>query len=63
MAVNALAVHCTGMANNTPPTPCILVIFGVAGDLAQEMLLPSLYALHCRGLLPPRWALIGVGPA
>ena len=31
-----------------------LLLFGATGDLAQRMLLPSLYGLHADGLLP-RW--------
>ncbi|MDB5719706.1 MAG: zwf [Alphaproteobacteria bacterium] len=30
-----------------------LLLFGATGDLAQRMLLPSLYGLHADGLLPP----------
>ncbi|UUR09303.1 glucose-6-phosphate dehydrogenase [Sphingomonas glaciei] len=30
-----------------------LILFGATGDLAARMLLPSLYALHRDGLLPP----------
>ena len=29
-----------------------LLLFGATGDLAQRMLLPSLYGLHADGLLP-----------
>src|ERR1700687_3756262 len=32
-----------------------LVLFGATGDLAQRMLLPSLYALHCDGLLSSKF--------
>jgi glucose-6-phosphate 1-dehydrogenase len=38
-----------------------LVIFGGAGDLAHRKLLPALYNLHLDGLLPPRFAAVGVG--
>lgn len=34
------------------PARCLL-LFGATGDLAQRMLLPSLYGLHVDGLLPP----------
>ncbi len=30
-----------------------LLLFGATGDLAQRMLLPSLYNLHCDGLIAP----------
>lgn len=36
-----------------------LLLFGATGDLAQRMLLPSLYGLHVDGLLPPSLAIIG----
>lgn len=36
-----------------------LLLFGATGDLAQRMLLPSLYALHADGLLPPGLTIIG----
>lgn len=39
--------------------PCSLVIFGVTGDLAQKKLLPAVYDLANRGLLPPSFGLIG----
>jgi glucose-6-phosphate 1-dehydrogenase len=53
------AVTCTGLAKGTPPAPCVVVIFGVAGDLASRTLIPSLYALGCQGLLPDPFAIIG----
>ena len=39
--------------------PCSLVIFGVTGDLAQRKLMPAIYDLANRGLLPPGFALVG----
>jgi glucose-6-phosphate 1-dehydrogenase len=42
------------------PPPCILVIFGAAGDLTKRLLLPALYNLRHAGLLPDRFALIAV---
>ena len=41
--------------------PVTIVIFGGAGDLAHRKLLPALYNLHLDGLLPPRFAVVGVG--
>jgi glucose-6-phosphate 1-dehydrogenase len=41
--------------------PVTIVIFGGAGDLAHRKLLPALYNLHVDGLLPPRFAVVGVG--
>src|SRR3569833_1541125 len=40
--------------------PCVLVLFGVTGDLARKKLLPAIYDLANRGLLPPGFAVVGV---
>ena len=42
------------------PTPCVLVIFGGAGDLTRRLLMPAIYNLKREGLLPENFALIGV---
>jgi glucose-6-phosphate 1-dehydrogenase len=42
------------------PDPCALVIFGASGDLTHKKLLPALYALAFRRLLPERFAIVGV---
>ncbi len=39
--------------------PGSLVIFGVTGDLARKKLMPAVYDLMHRGLLPPGFALVG----
>ncbi|NAZ85577.1 glucose-6-phosphate dehydrogenase [Kineococcus indalonis] len=39
--------------------PCGLVMFGVTGDLARKKLMPAIYDLANRGLLPPGFALTG----
>ncbi|QVQ55173.1 glucose-6-phosphate dehydrogenase [Spiractinospora alimapuensis] len=39
--------------------PCVLVMFGVTGDLARGKLLPAIYDLASRGLLPPGFGLVG----
>ena len=39
--------------------PCSVVIFGVTGDLARKKLMPAIYDLANRGLLPPSFALVG----
>ncbi|TAM92474.1 MAG: hypothetical protein EPN43_02390, partial [Jatrophihabitans sp.] len=41
------------------PEPCALVVFGVTGDLARKKLLPAVYDLAHRGLLPPDFVLLG----
>ena len=41
------------------PPPCALVVFGVTGDLARKKLIPAVYDLANRGLLPPGFVLLG----
>lgn len=41
------------------PDPCTLIIFGASGDLTQRKLIPALYNLHRRGLLPEQFDVIG----
>jgi glucose-6-phosphate 1-dehydrogenase len=40
--------------------PCVMVIFGAAGDLTGRMLIPSLYNLARAGLLARDFAVVGV---
>ncbi len=40
--------------------PCAFVIFGASGDLTQRKLLPAIYALAFRRLLPESFAVLGV---
>jgi glucose-6-phosphate 1-dehydrogenase len=37
----------------------VLVLFGVTGDLSRKKLLPAIYDLANRGLLPPGFSLVG----
>ena len=39
--------------------PSALIIFGVTGDLSRKKLMPAVYDLASRGLLPPGFALVG----
>jgi glucose-6-phosphate 1-dehydrogenase len=39
--------------------PSVLVMFGVTGDLARKKLMPAIYDLANRGLLPPGFSLVG----
>ncbi|GAB3466163.1 glucose-6-phosphate dehydrogenase [Streptomonospora sediminis] len=39
--------------------PSVLVLFGVTGDLARKKLLPAIYDLANRGMLPPGFGLVG----
>lgn len=41
------------------PDPCALVVFGVTGDLARKKLIPAVYDLANRNLLPPGFVLLG----
>nr|WP_026930561.1 glucose-6-phosphate dehydrogenase [Glycomyces tenuis] len=41
------------------PEPCALVIFGVTGDLARKKLIPAIYDLANRGLLPASFVIVG----
>ncbi|OIO75424.1 MAG: glucose-6-phosphate dehydrogenase [Gallionellaceae bacterium CG1_02_56_997] len=40
--------------------PCLLVILGAAGDLTRRKLMPTLYAMHIAGHLPPSFAILGM---
>ena len=44
------------------PEPCALVVFGVTGDLARKKLLPAVYDLANRGLLPTGFVLARLRP-
>jgi glucose-6-phosphate 1-dehydrogenase len=51
----------TGSApTQTMPASCAFVIFGVTGDLAHRLVIPSLYNLAAAGLLPDRFCVVGV---
>ena len=39
--------------------PCSMVMFGVTGDLARKKLMPAIYDLANRGLLPAGFSLVG----
>jgi glucose-6-phosphate 1-dehydrogenase len=41
------------------PEPCALVIFGVTGDLSRKKLIPAIYDLANRGLLPSSFVVLG----
>jgi glucose-6-phosphate 1-dehydrogenase len=43
--------------------PCVVVIFGAAGDLARRMLFPALYNLACEGCIGSRFEVLGLGRA
>jgi glucose-6-phosphate 1-dehydrogenase len=43
--------------------PCVMVIFGAAGDLTARLLIPALYNLSRANLLPKEFAVLGVARA
>lgn len=43
-----------------PASPCILVIFGIAGDLTKRLLFPALCNLGSNGLLADNFCIVGV---
>ena len=49
-----------GLQLRRTPEPCALVIYGASGDLTQRKLLPALYSLTLRRLLPDTFAVVGV---
>jgi glucose-6-phosphate 1-dehydrogenase len=48
-----------GLRLRRRPDPCILVIFGASGDLTAKKLMPALYSLAVRRLLPERFGIVG----
>lgn len=46
-----------------PAPPCVIVIFGAAGDLTKRKLLPALYNMRLHKLLPDSFAIIGLSRA
>jgi glucose-6-phosphate 1-dehydrogenase len=46
--------------NETIPEAGILVIFGASGDLTRRKLMPALFHLEQAGLLPEKFAIVGV---
>src|SRR5215468_8244435 len=51
----------SGAPTTLLPQPCVLVIFGAAGDLSWRKLLPALYNLNVDGVLPANFAALGFG--
>ena len=43
-----------------PAGPCVMVVFGAAGDLTKRKLIPALYNLAKDHLLPSNFAVVGV---
>jgi glucose-6-phosphate 1-dehydrogenase len=49
-----------GLRLRRTPEPCVLTIFGASGDLTERKLMPALYSLAVRRLLPEQFAIVGV---
>jgi glucose-6-phosphate 1-dehydrogenase len=48
-----------GLSLRRRPDPCLLVIFGASGDLTSKKLMPALYSLAFRRLLPEKFGIVG----
>jgi glucose-6-phosphate 1-dehydrogenase len=48
-----------GLHTDRISDPCTIVFFGASGDLFKRMLLPALYSLRLKGILPNDFAIIG----
>lgn len=40
---------------------CVIVIFGASGELTKRKLMPSLFELYRKNLMPPKFAVLGIG--
>jgi len=49
-----------GLRKRRTAEPCALTIFGASGDLTKRKLIPALYSLAFRNLLPPNVGVVGV---
>jgi len=59
--LNPLAVPtATRRLRSMPTEPCILVILGASGDLAKRKLIPAMYEMFRRDLLPRETVILGV---
>ena len=59
MSVSSLA-EVTSETVGRPGDPCVMVIFGAAGDLTRRKLLPALYNLAAANLLSREFAVVGL---
>jgi glucose-6-phosphate 1-dehydrogenase len=60
MAQVELLPHTQDRSPGRPGDPCIMVIFGAAGDLTRRKLVPALYNLAKAQLLSREFAIVGV---
>ncbi|MFC1508819.1 glucose-6-phosphate dehydrogenase [Candidatus Omnitrophota bacterium] len=54
---NDIDIYCS----ENRPDPCGLVIFGASGDLTHRKLIPALFSLYERQLMPERFFVLGCG--
>lgn len=59
MSDNSFEASCQGYGSSKAD-PCLMVIFGASGDLTRRSLVPSLFELAAKGLLPQPCAVLGV---
>ena len=52
---------CPNACTEVTPQPCVLIIFGITGDLALRKLIPSLFQLHTQQLLHHQSFIVGCG--
>ncbi len=50
-----------GSSANPTSQPCVMLIFGAAGDLTKRLLVPAIYNLACDGLLSKNFCVLGTG--
>src|SRR5579864_6149050 len=48
-----------GIESNRIADPCTIVFFGASGDLFKRMLMPAVYSLKLKDILPMNFSLIG----
>ena len=60
-AVAAAAVNPLreGLHSDRATDPCSIVFFGASGDLFKRMLLPAVYSMRLKGILPSEFAIVG----
>lgn len=54
---------CEALPKQDPASPCIMVIFGISGDLTKRLLLPALCNLGRSGLLDEKFSIVGIARA
>lgn len=54
------AENLESLPKRKPAEPCILVIFGIAGDLTKRLLYPALCNLGGKGLLDENFCIVGI---